>query len=78
MTRANASLSPEGRRRLVSLVVDEGWSMRRVVELLGCLSATVKRWVGRCRAGAPLTDRTFRPRHCPHRLPQRVERRIIA
>lgn len=31
--------------------------MRRVAERLGCSPTTVKRWVDRCRAGAPLTDR---------------------
>lgn len=31
--------------------------MCRVAERLGCSSATVKRWVDRCRAGEPLTDR---------------------
>lgn len=78
MTHANAPLTPEGRRRLASLVVDEGWSMRRAAERFGCSPATVKRWVDRYRAGAPLSDRSSRPNHCPTRLPKRVERRIIA
>ena len=29
MTHANAPLTPEGRRRLARLVVEEGWPMRR-------------------------------------------------
>lgn len=30
MTHANAPLTPEGRRRLAHLVVEEGWPMRQV------------------------------------------------
>lgn len=52
--------------------------MRRAAERFGCSPTTVKRRVARYREAAPLTDRTSRPHHCPHRLPQRVERRIIA
>lgn len=32
MTHANAPLTPEGRRRLARLVVEEGWPVRRVAE----------------------------------------------
>ena len=32
MTHANAPLTPEGRRRLAHLVVEEGWPMRRAAE----------------------------------------------
>ncbi|WP_391857814.1 helix-turn-helix domain-containing protein, partial [Vibrio cidicii] len=45
MTHANAPLTPEGRRRLVQLVEDRGWSLRRAAERFQCSPATVKRWV---------------------------------
>ena len=34
MTHANAPLTPEGRRRLAHLVVEEGWPMRRAADLM--------------------------------------------
>ena len=78
MTHANAPLTPEGRRRLARLVVEEGWPMRRAAERFQVSPATVSRWVGRYRAGQPLEDRSWSPHHSPGRLARRTERRIIA
>lgn len=78
MTHANAPLTPEGRRRLASLVVDAGWLLRRAAERFQCSPATAKRWVDRYRAGLPLNDRSSRPHRSPGRLPERTERRICA
>ena len=78
MTHANAPLTPEGRRRLARLVVEEGWPVRRVAERFQVSPATVSRWVGRYRAGQPMEDRSCRPHHSPGRLARRTERRIIA
>ena len=78
MTHPNAPLTPEGRRRLAALVVDEGWTQRRAAERFQCSPATVSRWTRRYRAGEPLTDRSSRPRHSPARLARRIERRIVA
>ena len=61
MTHANAPLTPQGRRRLAHLVVEEGWPMRRVAERFQVAPATVSRWVGRYRAGQPMEDRSCRP-----------------
>ena len=77
MTHANAPLTPEGRRRLAVLIVDEGWALRRAAERFQCSPATAKRWADRYRVGEPLTDRSSRPRTSPARLPRRTERRII-
>ncbi|GAC58714.1 putative transposase [Gordonia hirsuta DSM 44140 = NBRC 16056] len=77
MTHANAPLTPEGRRRLASLVVDQGWSLRRAAERFQCSPATAKRWADRYRAGQVLTDRSSRPAHSPAQLLRRTERRII-
>ncbi|WP_155405186.1 helix-turn-helix domain-containing protein, partial [Propionibacterium freudenreichii] len=54
MTHANAPLTPEGRRRLAVLVVEQGWSLRRAAERFQCSPATVKRWADRYRAGLPV------------------------
>lgn len=78
MSHPNAPLTPEGRRRLASLVVDEGWTLRRAAERFQCSPATASRWSRRYRAGEPLIDRSSRPQHSPSRLSRRTERRIIA
>ena len=78
MTHANAPLTPEGRRRLARLVVEEGWPMRRAAERFQVSPATASRWVGRYRAGQPMEDHSCRPHHSPGRLARRTERRIIA
>ena len=54
VTHANAPLTPEGRRRLAVLVVEQGWSLRRAAERFQCSPATVKRWADRYRAGLPV------------------------
>lgn len=78
MTHEYAPLTPEGGRRLVALVIEDGWSMRRAVECFQCSAAIVKRWVDRALAGEALEDRSSRPRSCPVRCSERTERRIIA
>ena len=61
MTHANAPLTPEGRRRLAHLVMEEGWPVRRAAERFQVSPATASRWVGRYRAGQPMEDRSCRP-----------------
>ncbi len=78
MTHANAPLTPEGRRRLAVLVVDERWPLRRAAERFQCSSATAKRWADRYRAGLALTDRSSRPLSSPNQLPRKTERRIVS
>lgn len=78
MVHRRSPLTPEGRRRLVVLVIDHGWSQRRVAERFQVSSATVWKWVSRHRQGHGFEDRSSRPQHTPRRLPARTERRIIA
>lgn len=78
MTHANAPLTPEGRRRLASLIVDQGWSLRRAAERFQCSPATAKRWADRYRGNESLEDRSSRPHRSPTQLGRRTERRIIA
>lgn len=78
MTHANAPLTPEGRRRLASLIVDEGWAVRRAAERFQCSPATASRWARRYRAGLALVDRSSRPHHSPTKVVRRTERRIVA
>jgi transposase InsO family protein len=78
VTHANAPLTPEGRRRLVELVLEHGWSLRRAAERFQCSPATAKRWVDRARMGLPMTDQSSRPHQSPNRCSRRLERRIVA
>ncbi|MDQ5862406.1 MAG: IS481 family transposase [Actinomycetota bacterium] len=80
VTHANAMLTPEGRLKLVRLVLEDGWTQARVAERLQVSRATVFRWVSRFRAQglSGLTDRPSRPKCSPMRTARRTERRIIA
>lgn len=78
MPHANAPLTPEGRRRLAALIVDQGWSIRRAAERLQVSPATAQKWATRYRAGLPLTDRSSRPHTSPGRIPKKREHRIIS
>ncbi|MGO2650155.1 MAG: helix-turn-helix domain-containing protein [Corynebacterium variabile] len=51
MSHRNAPLTSTGRARLVSLIIDHGWSQRRAAERLNVSPATANRWVTRHRAG---------------------------
>ena len=79
MTHRNAFLTPRGRSTLARLVLEDGWSLRRVAERFQCSPATVKKWVDRYRDGgeAAMEDHSSRPHHCPHQTPTHTERRII-
>ncbi|MCW2787471.1 MAG: putative insertion element ISCmi2 transposase [Marmoricola sp.] len=77
MTHANAPLTPLGRERLAKLIVESGWPARRAAERFQVSPATAAKWAARYRAGLPMTDLSSRPRSCPNRSAQRLERRII-
>jgi transposase InsO family protein len=78
VTHANAPLTALGRARLASLIIDQGWTIRRAAERFQVAPATAHRWATRFRAGQPMTDRPSRPHVSPARTRQRIERRIIA
>jgi len=78
VTHANAPLAPAGRLRLASLIVNDGWSVRRAAERFQCSPATAAKWAARMRAGEALVDRSSRPHHSPTKTSLRLEHRIIA
>ncbi|SDZ47970.1 IS481 family transposase [Herbiconiux ginsengi] len=78
MTHANAPLTPEGRRRLAVLIVDDGWSVRRAAERFQVSPATAAKWAARYLVAEPMTDRSSRPRTSPTRSSDQLERRILA
>lgn len=77
MTHRNAPLTPEGRRRMVALVIHHNWTYRMVADAMQVSTATVSKWVRRYRAGASLDDRSSRPHHCPAQTPPAVEQQIL-
>jgi transposase InsO family protein len=79
VAHANAVLTPQGRLRLARCVVDREWPLRRAAERFGVSHTTAGKWAARYRlhGRAGLVDRPSRPRHCPHQLPVRTERRIV-
>ena len=77
MTHANAPLTPEGRRRLAVLIVDDGWPARRAAERFQVSPATASKWARRYRNDEPMTDCSSRPKRSPQRCAQRLERRIV-
>lgn len=79
MSHGNATLTPNGRLRLARLIVDQGWSYARASERFSVSITTARRWAIRYREFGKdgMQDRSSRPHHCPHRLPQRTERRIV-
>ncbi|MDO4610502.1 leucine zipper domain-containing protein, partial [Corynebacterium sp.] len=44
MTHANAPLTPTGRLRLASLIVDDGWTIARAAERFQVSAATAWKW----------------------------------
>jgi transposase InsO family protein len=78
VTHVNAPLTPLGRLRLASLIVVDGWTIRRAAERFQVSPATAAKWAARLRAGHPLEDRSARPHRSPSQLPRRLEHRIIA
>lgn len=74
----NAPLTPEGRFRLCRLI-EEGWPVATAAESMRISRQTAHKW-WRCyqaagRAG--LVNRSSRPRRCPTKTPERVERRLV-
>jgi transposase InsO family protein len=75
----SAKLSPASRRLLVARVREEGWAVGRAAESLGVSERTAYKWLRRFEdeGASGLFDRSSRPRDCPHRTPQRKEKRIL-
>ena len=74
----NAPLTPEGRLRLCNLIED-GWSVAAAAESMRISRQTAHKWWRRYQdAGiAGLEDRSSRPRRCPTKTPDRLERRVV-
>ena len=72
---ANAALSLRQRRRMVSLVVEDGWTITAAAAAFQTSSRTCGKWVSRFRASSEsgLMDRSS----APHRVANRTEQRTV-
>src|SRR3954467_11689865 len=72
----NAALSWQGRRRLVRLVVEQGWTLTAAAEAAGVRGRCARKWSGRYRSEGELGlhDRSSAPRRVANRTaPERIE-----
>jgi len=76
----NAPLTPEGRRRMVACVIEQGWTIEATAERFQVDAKTVRKWRDRFLAEGEtgLLDRSSRPRRSPNRTPRPVRRQVIA
>jgi transposase InsO family protein len=74
----NAPLTPEGRFRLC-LLIEDGWTVAAAAESMRISRQTAHKWWRRYQQGgrAGLDDRSSRPRRCPTKTPDKVERRLV-
>src|SRR3712207_3442672 len=77
---ANAALSLRQRRRMVSLVVDDGWTIKAAAAAFQTSPRTCGKWVSRHRADAEcgLLDRSSAPQHVANRTDEQTVQVIAA
>ena len=77
---ANAALSLRQRRRMVSLVVDDGWTITAAAAAFQTSSKTCGKWVSRFRASSEsgLLDHSSAPSHVANRTDERAIQAIAA
>ena len=75
----NASLTPQGRRRMVSLVLDDGWTIEATAERFQVDAKTVRKWRDRfvAEGEAGLFDRSVAAASSPNRTACRRRRRVL-
>lgn len=75
----NAPLTPEGRRRMVACVLEDGWTIEATAERFQVDAKTVRKWRDRYLAegDAGLFDRSSRPHRSPNATPKHVCDRVV-
>ncbi|MDT5215808.1 MAG: hypothetical protein QOK18_4047 [Mycobacterium sp.] len=68
MVHANACLTPQGRTRLASAIIEQGWSIRRAAERFQCSPATPR--------NGPTATATAEPRRCRTAPAARITARL--
>jgi transposase InsO family protein len=61
------------------LIVEDRWSPSEAAKMFMVSTVTARKWAARYRIEGPggMTDRSSRPRSCPHRTPERLKRKIV-
>jgi len=74
----NAPLTPEGRRRMVRCVIEDGWTIEATADRFQVDAKTVRKWRDRYIADgdAGLRDRSSRPHRSPNRTRRQIRRRV--
>ncbi len=74
----NAPLTPEGRRRMVACVLDQGWTVEATADRFQIDAKTVRKWRDRwlAQGSAGLRDRSSRPHRSPNRTPRQMRRKV--
>ena len=74
----NAPLTPEGRRRMVRCVADDGWTVEATADRFQVDAKTVRKWRDRYLAdgNAGLRDRSSRPHTSPNRTRRQMRRKV--
>jgi transposase InsO family protein len=72
-------MTPEGRRRMVAVVLDEGWSIEATAERFQVDAKTVRKWRDRFLTDsvAGLQDRSSRPHRSPNRTRAALRKRVL-
>ena len=75
----NAKLTPAMRRRMVDVLIVEGWGVAATAERFQVDPKTVRKWRDRYLTEGPdgLLDRSSRPRRSPGRTPPEVRAEVI-
>jgi transposase-like protein len=75
----NAVLTPQGRRRMVGCVLEQGWTVEATAERFQVDAKTVRKWRDRyLREGQEgLRDRSSRPHSSPGRTRRSCQRRVL-
>jgi len=76
---SNPPLTPVGRRRMVSCVVDGGWTVEATAERFQVDAKTVRKWRDRFLAegDSGLLDKSSRPYRSPNRTSRQQRSRIV-
>ena len=75
----NAPLTPEGRRRMVDCVLEDGWTIEATAERFQIDAKTVRKWRDRfvAQGDAGLFDRSSRPHRSPRRTKAKVRDKVL-
>ena len=75
----HARLSPRGRALLVDRILVQGLRVEEAAHAAGVSVRTAYKWLKRFKEEGPngLTDRSSRPRHCPHATPQSIVAQVL-